>query len=188
MIKINLVPVKEKKKRKEFLIGFFVVVVFAVIAMGMFWIYIQRVRVRSDLKKEISQIEEESKGYQDKINEVKDLQNKEASLETFKKTIKGISETQRKIVVAFDQLASSLPDGIWFTKINQGVGADANKFIIDCYSFSPSILKNYFSGLQKPGGLLKEPTLDLKNVTASAGNNKQVQQFEITVKVADQGS
>ncbi len=188
MIKINLVPVKEKKKRKEFLIGFFVVVAFAIIAMGMFWIYIQRVQVRSDLKIEISQIEEESKGYQDKINEVKDLQNKEASLEAFKKTIQSISETQRKIAVIFDQLALNLPKGIWFTKINQGLGGDTNKFVVAGYSFSPSVLKNYFSEIQKPGGLLKEPTLDLKSVTAAVGNNKQIQQFEITVKVAEQGS
>jgi Tfp pilus assembly protein PilN len=162
--------------------------VFAIIAMGMFWTYVRRVQVRSNLRKEIGQIEEESKGYQEKINEVKDLQNKEASLDVFKKTIKSISETQRKIVVAFDQLALSLPSGIWFTKINQGPGADANKFVVDGYSFSPSVLKNYFSEIQKPGGLLKEPTLDLKSVTASVGNNKQIQQFEITVKVLDQGS
>ncbi len=188
MIKINLVPVKEKKKRKEFLIGFLVVIVFAIIAMGLFWIYIQRVQVRSNLKSEISQIEEESKGYQDKINEVKDLQNKEASLDTFKKTIKSISETQRKIVVAFDQLALILPEGIWFTGINQGKGADTNKFIVDGYSFSLSALKKYFSDIQKPGGVMKEPTLDLKNVIAPVGLNKQVQQFEITIKVADQSS
>jgi Tfp pilus assembly protein PilN len=188
MIKINLVPVKEKKKRKEFLIGFLVVVIFSIIAMGMFWIYIQRVQVRSDLKKEISQIEEESKGYAEKITEMKDLQNKEANLDAFKKTIKSISETQRKIVVAFDQLALNLPNGIWFTKINQGSGVDANKFIVAGYSFSPTVLKNYFSEIQRPGGLLKEPTLDLKSVTASVGNNKQIQQFEITVKVTDQGS
>src|SRR5258708_36424055 len=91
MIKINLVPVKEKKKRKEFLIGFFLVVAFANIAMGMFWIYIQRVQVRSDLKKKIRQIEEESKGEQDKNKKMKELQKKEANIEAFKKTIKNNS-------------------------------------------------------------------------------------------------
>jgi hypothetical protein len=81
-----------------------------------------------------------------------------------------------------------LPTGIWYSGISQGKGADSNKFIVDGYAFSPYILKNYFSEIQKPGGLMKEPTLDLKNATAPVGNNKQVQQFEITIKVADQGS
>ena|ERR1039457_190135 len=188
MIKINLVPVKEKKKRKEFLIGFFVVIVFVIIALGMFWIYIQRVQVRSNLKKEISQIEEESKGYADKIKEVNELKMKEESLEGFKKTVKSISETQRKVIVGIDQLALDLSNGVWFTSVTQGRDKDSNKFIVDGYAFSPSNIKSFFDTIQKPGGLLKEPTLDVKNFSAPIGNNKQIQQFEITAKVAEQGS
>lgn len=188
MIKINLVPIKEKKKRKEFLIIFFVGIFFLVIALGMFWIYVQRVQVRSGLKSEISQIEEESKGYQEKINEIKDLETKETSLDNFKKTINGISETQRKVIAGIDQLALALPDGVWLTSLSQGKAADSSKFIVDGYSFSQSSLRSYFEAIQKPGGLLRDPTLDVKSFSAPVGNNKQIQQFEITAKVADQGS
>lgn len=188
MIKINLVPVKEKKKRKEFLILFFVAVFFLVIALGMFWIYVQRIRVKSDLKREIGQIEEESKGYQEKINEIKDLENKEAGLEAFKKTIKGISGTQRNVIVGIDQLALALPAGVWLTSLSQGKGADSDKFVLAGYSFSQAGLRSYLETLQKPGGLLKDATLDVKNFSAAVGNNKQIQQFEITARVMELGS
>jgi len=188
MIKINLVPVKEKKKRKEFLILFFVAVFFMVMALVMFWIYIQRVRVKSNLKNEIAQIDEGSKGYQEKINEIKDLESKEASLAGFKKTIKDISETQRKVIVGIDQLALAMPEGVWLTSLSQGKGADSNKFDLVGYAFSQSSLRSYIEVIQKPGGLMKDATLDVKNISAPVGNNKQIQQFEITAKVVDQGS
>ena len=188
MIKINLLPVKEKKRRKEFLIGFFVVVVLFILFLGMAWIYLQRVRVRGNLKNEITQIKEESKSYEDKIAEIKELQTKETSLENFKKTIKSIAEVQRKIIVGVDQVALNLPENVWIYNLIQGKGADLNKFIIDGYAFSTVDLKNYFYSLQKPGLYLKEVTLDLKNVSALFGTNKQIQQFEITTRVTDQGS
>ena len=187
MIKINLVPVKEKKKRKEFLIVFFVGLFFLVVALGMFWIYIQRVQAKSALKKEISQIDEESKGYQEKINEIKDLETKENSLESFKKTIGGISETQRKVVAAVDQLALAMPDGVWLTSLSQAKGGDANKFIVDGYAYSQSSLRSYLDAIQKPGGQMKDSTLDVKSFQSPVGNNKQMLQFEITAKTADSG-
>jgi len=188
MIKINLLPVKEKKRRKEFMVGFVIVVVLILISLGMSWIYLQRVRMRSNLKNEISQIKEESKTYEDKINEIKELEAKEASLDGFKKTIKNIAEIQRKVIVAVDQLALLMPSGVWLTNLTQGKGADGNKFIVDGYAYSMIDLNNYFNSIQRPGAYLKDATIDLKNASVPYGNNKQIQQFQITAKVMDQGS
>jgi len=188
MIKINLVPIKEKKKRKEVLVVFCVVLVLIVAILGMAWIYLGKQQVKRNLLSEIEKIKEESKGYEDKINEIKDLESKEASLEAFKKTIKGIAETQRKVIVAVDQLALGLPDGVWITNLAQGKGADTNKFTVQGYAFTQSNLQNYFDFVQKPGSFLTDATVDLKNISAAVGNNKQIHQFEISVKVPDQGS
>ena len=105
MITINLVPVKERKKRKEIIIIFSVLSVFIVVVLIMAYAYAQRLSTASNLNKQIEEVEKESEGYQDKINEVKDLENKQTNVDAFKKTIKGISETQREILVAIDQLA-----------------------------------------------------------------------------------
>jgi Tfp pilus assembly protein PilN len=187
MIKINLVPVKEKKRRKDFFayfcLGLAVVVVFLIMA----YIFAQRLSVANDLNKQIEDVKKESEGYQDKINEVKDLQTKEANVDTFKKTIKGISETQRKILVAIDQVALNLPDGVWLTNISQGQGNDTNKFTIQGYSFAETNLQLYVTNLQRPTGLLKEVTVDEKNSMAASGLNK-IHLFQIIFKILDQGT
>lgn len=185
MIKINLLPVKEKKKRKELFVFFCITIIFAVLALAMVWIYGKRLAVKNDLKKQIEQVKEESKSYEEKIAEIKELQNKETSLEVFKKTVKSITETQRKVIVAIDQLALTLPNGVWFTGMTQGKGADANKFTVQGYAFTRSNLQDYFNALRKPNKFLKEVTFDIKNVSAAVGNNKQIHQFEISAKVAD---
>jgi Tfp pilus assembly protein PilN len=187
MITINLVPVKEKKKRKEFLVIFSAAVALIFVVLVMAYIYFQRWNTANDLSNQIREVDKESESYQDKINEVKELESKEANLDAFKKTIKGISETQRKILVAVDQTALNLPDGVWLTNILQGTGNDENKFSIQGYSFAEENLQNYVTNLQRPTGLLKEVTVDEKNSTATAGSNK-VHQFQINFRVADQGT
>lgn len=188
MIKVNLIPIKEKKKRKELLVVFSGVAISIAVVLVLAYIYGTRLREADALNKQIADVQKESEGYQDKINEIKDLESKEASLEAFKKTIKGISETQRKIIVAMDQLALNLPEGIWFTSIVQGRGADFNKFTLQGYTFSQMALQKYCDDLRRPGGLLKDVTCDIKSMAAAVGTNKQIQQFEISAKVPDQGS
>jgi|ERR1035438_2202786 Tfp pilus assembly protein PilN len=188
MIKINLIPVKEKKKRKEFIFILGIVSVLVVVVLALAYIYAQRLSLANDLNKQIEDVKKESEGYQDKINEVKDLQKKEDSLEVYKKTIKGISETQRKIIVAVDQAALEMPSGVWLTNFTQGAGNDSNKFTIQGYAFSESDLQKFVASLQSPAGFLKEVNLEEKNVMAANGNNKQIHQFSINFKVMDQGT
>src|SRR5258708_14341225 len=188
MIKINLVPAKEKKKRKEIIFALCAAIIFILAVLAMAYGYVARLNVANNLNQRIAKVQKESEGYKDKIAEVKDLKSKEDNLEGLKKTVKAISETQRKILVAVDQLALNLPDGIWFTKISQGTLKDANKFVLQGYSFSQVNLKNYLSNLQGPNGLLKNVACDIKNVSALVGTNKQIQQFEISVIVSDRSS
>jgi Tfp pilus assembly protein PilN len=183
MIKVNLLPVKEKKKRKQILLVLLVSFIALLIFLGLFWIYIGRIQAKSDLVLQINQVTQESQGYSDKINEIKDIQNKEASLEGFRKVIDGITDIQKNVLFAFDKIAINIPDGVWFTKITQGLKPDENKFIIDGYAFSDLSLQNYVSVLEKPGSGFTDTTFDIKSISASVGNNKQIEQFEIVTRV-----
>jgi cell division protein FtsL len=70
MIKINLVPLKEKKKQQEYIFILAGVAIAVVLASGMFWIYIQKIQTKRDLNIQIKKVEDESKGYEEKIAEV----------------------------------------------------------------------------------------------------------------------
>ncbi len=184
MIRINLIPVKEKKKRRELFIVFCVVIVLVLIAFGMAWVYGSRMSEKNNLNKKIKQVEDESKEYEEKINEEKDLEAKEASLETFKKTVKGVTDTQRKVLVAMDQLALNLPEGVWLTKVSQGRDKDSDLYTVEGYSYSAHDLQIYLNSLRKPGGMFKDVQLiTTDNILSLAGNK-----FKITTRVMDTNS
>ena len=188
MIKINLIPIKEKKKQQEFVVIVGVALFFVAVAMGMFLLYMQKRTVVNDLNRQIEEVKKESESYQDKINEIKDLQNKRDSLDAIKKTIQGISEIQRKVLAGVDQVAENIPDGIWITRIEQGRGNDSNKFIIQGLSVSGEVIDKYFSNLQRPGSLLKEVNFDEKNIAITYNTKFQLHQFEISFRVMDAGT
>ena len=186
MIKVNLLPVTEKKKRKQLVVivfvALFAVLVFAVLG----WIYVGRLQTERDLADQIKKVDQESQGYSDKIAEIKDLEARETSLDGFRKTLDSIYAVQKNVLFAFDRLAAYLPGDVWITKITQGQKPDENKFIVDGYSFSNLSLQDYLSALQKPGNGFSDTSLDIKSISASVGNNKQIQQFEITTRAVPQ--
>jgi len=185
MIKINLIPVKEKKKRTELLVIFAIAGAGLLLSLAMGGYYLKKRTVLKNLEIEIEKITEESKAYEEKIKEIKELEAKEESLKGFKATIRGIAETQRKVVVAVDDFANHLPEGVWLTNLTQRAGVESSRFILQGYSFSIDGMRAYLEKLQKPGGSMGDVSMEIRNVTAGVGANRQVHQFEISAKVLD---
>lgn len=188
MIKINLVPLKEKKKQQEYifiLVGGLIVVV---LAAGMFWFYIQKIQIKRNLNVKIKKVEDESKGYAEKIAEIEAFQQTEAKLDEANKNINDVQLVQKKVIFVLDQIALNLPDGIWINGITEGSGKDPSSFAVDGYSFSLNAVKDYFNTLTKTEGLAKDATLEIKNISALVGHNKQIVQFEIITKAMDTNS
>jgi Tfp pilus assembly protein PilN len=184
MIKINLLPVKETKRRKQMVLflyaGLLLAAVFAL--MGWFW-WVQYQKV-DDLKAQIAKVDEESKGYADKIKEVKDLQVKEASLETFRAIIKSVYDVQKKTLSALDQLAMDLGDDMRLIAIDQGVGPTADILTVKGSSLTQAAIQQYAERLRRPGGALSEPTIsDLLANQSAPGMSGRVYTFTIKVKM-----
>ncbi len=190
MIKINLVPVKEKKKRQEFFIILCSVFLLALVISGMLLIYAKRKAVVNDINKQIVEVDKEAESYKKEEDEIDAFNAQKDSLEAIKKVMTGISEIQRKVLAGVDQLGINLPEGVWLTRIEEGKDKDANLFTIQGYAVSVEKMKAYLSNLQRPGGLLKEATFDEKNVAAPLATNPNVKvhQFIISFRVADQGT
>lgn len=190
MIKINLVPVKEKKKRQEFLALFGIAVFFVAFIAVLLVFYAKRKAVVNDLNNQIAEVQKKIDSHDKESKEVDAFNAQKASLDAMKKTISGITEVQRKVLVGVDQAALNLPEGVWLTRIEQGKGNDANKFVIQGYAVSSAKMQDYLSSLQKPGNLLKEATLDVKSasVTLLTNSNIHLPQFEVSFRVADPGT
>ncbi len=196
MIKINLVPLKEKKKQQEYVFVLLGAVIAIVLATGMFWIYIQKIQTKRDLNVRIKKVEDESKGYEEKIAEITAFQDTEKRLDAANKNINDVQLVQKKVVFILDQLAKNLPDGVWLTSITQNGKKDADSFVADGCAFSLNDVNEYFDSLVKTQGLSKDATLEIKSVAgavqasgnSTVGKNKQIIQFEIITKTVDTAS
>jgi Tfp pilus assembly protein PilN len=160
MIKINLLPVKETKRRRQMVLFFYAgfLLIGGAAVLGWFW-WVQFQKV-GELKIQIAKVDEESKGYADKIKEVKDLQVKEASLETYRGIIKSVYDLQKTTLSALDQLAMDLGDDMRLISIDQGTGAEINVLTVRGSSLTQASIQQYVSRLRRPGGALSNPRLE----------------------------
>jgi Tfp pilus assembly protein PilN len=187
MIKINLIPAKERKKQKEMIYvlsaAFFLVLAFLLMA----YVYARRLSAEHGLEAQIQEVQKESEGYQDKIKEIKDVQAKEADLKTLEKTMSQISENQRKVLVAVDQAADNLPQDVWLTRIEQK--PEGGEFVITGEAASLDSAKEYFSRLKKRVKLLAGLDYTEVNMMGLSNTTKyRIQQFQITFSVLDPGT
>jgi len=183
MIKINLLPVKEKKRRQQVLIAVYIAMALVLLACLLGWLLSTRYHQLDMLKKEIAKIDEESAGYKEKIAEIKALEASQASLTAFRSIGDAIAEKHKTLIGALDQIASRLPAEVWLTGIQQGTANKANELTIRGYSFSETNLKSFAGDLGKPGGFLSQPTT-VGISYGSKSNGNTVYQFELKTNMA----
>jgi Tfp pilus assembly protein PilN len=184
MIKINLLPVKEAKRRKQMLLFVYVGLVAVVVMAGMAWFWWVQYQKVNDLNARIQKVDEESKGYEGKIQEIKDLQLKETALESFRSVIKSIYDDQKTVLGALDQLAQDMPEDVWFNNIEQGQDKDVNTLTVKGDSLSQAGIQLFANRMRKPGGFLSDPIVQDIAVRQDAANfNGSVYTFTLKVKM-----
>ncbi len=184
MIKINLLPVKEAKRRKQMLLFVYIGLVAVVLMAGMAWFWWVQYQKVNDLNVLIQKVDEESKGYEGKIQEIKDLQLKETALESFRSVIKSIYDDQKTVLGALDQMAQDLPDDVWLNNTEQGQDKDSNLLTIKGDSLSQASIQLLANRMRKPGGFLTDPIVQEITVRQNAGSfNGSVYTFTLKVKM-----
>jgi Tfp pilus assembly protein PilN len=184
MITINLLPVKETKRRRQMILFFYAgfLLLGVVAIMGWFW-WVQYQKV-GELKYQIAKVEEESKGYEEKIKEVKDLQAKEASLEVFRDVIKSVYDQQKLILAALDQLALDLGENMRLIAIDRKSGADSKSLTIKGSAMTQADIQQYVNRLRRPGGAVSNPKVeDLTTRQTVSVMNSFVYNFTLKVNL-----
>jgi Tfp pilus assembly protein PilN len=178
MIKINLLPIKEKKRRQQVLIIVYVVMALVAVAAVLGWLLSTQYRRVAELNAEIARIDDESAGYQEKIREIKELEASQAKLDGFRKIAQAVASDQRKILGSLDTIASQLPDEVWINDIDQGRDKNRNQLTIHGYSFSQPMLELFARNLGRPSAFLSGPSLTISQSSVLTENN-HVYQYEI---------
>lgn len=122
MAKINLLPWREelrKERQKQFGIAAGIAAVAMVVVIGLVHFYIAD-QISNQLSRN-SFLEAEIKKLDAKIAEIKDLEKQKTNLLARMNIIQQLQRSRPEVVHVFDELISTLPEGVYLTEIvNQG--------------------------------------------------------------------
>lgn len=120
MAKINLLPWREElrqKKQQDFVAGIGLAVAATCLLFSLGYFYIESMKSHQQRRNKI--VEDEILIVDQKITEIKDIEQKKNQLLTKIDVIQQLQESRPQIVHLFDELSKSTPEGIFLTKFVQ---------------------------------------------------------------------
>lgn len=179
MIRVNLLPIKRKKKLKAipvFIINSVLFTLAAIIASGCLFYY-----TSSQLTSLQQQKKTNEATMADLKNKIKEVENYESQKQTLdKKTgiIKQLKKNQSLPVRILSEMGNVLPNGVWL----QSMSVSGNDIKISGAGFTNEDVVNYEKNLKK-SELFTDVTLH--GTQKSTTGNVVTYQFNITCKVKE---
>ncbi|MBM3224816.1 MAG: hypothetical protein FJZ47_13565 [Candidatus Tectomicrobia bacterium] len=123
MIRINLLPAREARRRVELRhqLQLAVVVLFAALGGGA-WGYMAQQNELAARQQELAGIEEEIKRLEAVIKEVQKFETQKSVMEKKVSAIEDIKLKQRRPARVLDEISRNLPDQMWLTSIKDAGG------------------------------------------------------------------
>ncbi|MHB8882245.1 MAG: PilN domain-containing protein [Thermodesulfovibrionales bacterium] len=177
MIKVNLLPVKKKKKAKQipgFLIATFLITV-AVAAVVLYYYY--SLNNEADNKRKLITRNEQTIAELDrKIKDVADFEKRNADYKARKDIIEKLGKSKTIPVKVIDEVSSVLPAGVWLTALDlKGTG-----LTLSCTGFSNTDVVNFVNNLKASK---RFADVFLRESIQTPVSGYSVYTFSITLKV-----
>ncbi|MBI5639032.1 MAG: PilN domain-containing protein [Nitrospirae bacterium] len=145
MIKINLLPVKKKKKAKPLptfvIAGFGLFILTAAIMAYLFYFYNAKLLTR---KNQVAENEKKILELKEKIRAVEDYEKRNADFKRRKEIIEQLGKNKTIPVKALDEISALLPAGVWVNSMDMR-GTDIN---LSCTAFTNTDVVNYVNNLK----------------------------------------
>lgn len=148
MIKINLLPVKEAKKKQkvlnQLLVGFFVILAACTLLVLLQMNKQQEVQT---LKDEVQDLKSKQKEYKDVDENIKKLEDTEKRLKKKMKSINDLQEGREFFIKVLDKFSESVPPNqVWIKKIDYN-GEKGGKIKVDGYSYDKDAVAVFMGNL-----------------------------------------
>ncbi|VAX30606.1 hypothetical protein MNBD_NITROSPIRAE02-626 [hydrothermal vent metagenome] len=170
MIRINLLPVKRKKKPKP-VPGFIIATVIAtvIVLVGVLFTYV-------NIKEEVKSLQAKKTSNEQKLQ---DLKKKLKALENYETLVKAVERKKGVIlqlrknqgvpVRLMDELSKNLPNGIWLKELK----VKGNLVDIEGYAFTNSDVVKYVNRLKKSSLFSSVYLAESKRKEISEGGSKE---------------
>ena len=175
MIRINLLPhreIRRKQQQKEFFVMLGAV---AVLGAGI-WLaahiyYSRQLETQNDgnayLEGEIAKLDKD-------IDKIKELKEKTAVLLQRKKVVESLQANRAETVYLLDQLVRQLPEGVYLKAVQQ----KGNKVNINGFAQSNARVSTFMRNLESSSYLEKPNLIEIKAVT---DKNSRLSEFSLNV-------
>lgn len=178
MIKINLLPVKKKKKKAKpipgFVIGGIGAFVVTALVMGyLFYFFNSRL---GDRKKTVAENEKTLADLAQKIKAVEDFEKKNAEFKKQKELIEQFSMNRLVPVMVIDEISLQLPVGVWVNNLS----LTGDTVTMSCTGFNNTDVVNYVTNL-KSSKIFSD--INLQESVQANVTGFSVYNFRVTFKV-----
>lgn len=176
MARINLLPWrdelrKERQKQFQVIAGLAAVLMLAIIML----VHIRMGAIADNQQSRNTYLEKEIKVLDKRIKEIKDLEKEKARLLARMDIIQQLQGSRPQVVHVFDELVTTLPDGIYLTNIkNAGAGITLNGF-----AQSNARVSSYMRKVDN-AGWLADPRLNVIETKDQKG--QRISKFTLNVR------
>ena len=177
MIKVNLLPIKKKKKAKRvptFAVAALALAGVSVVVM-LYLLYFFNAKFE-DRKKKIAENEQKIAELEKKIKDVADYEKRNQDYKMRKDIIEQLGKSKTIPVKVLDEVSKQLPNGVWLTAFDFR-GADLT---LNCIGFTNTDVVNYVNNL-KNSKLFSD--VYLRESVQAQSSGFSVYNFSITMRV-----
>ncbi|GAB4347655.1 MAG: type 4a pilus biogenesis protein PilN [Gammaproteobacteria bacterium] len=181
MARINLLPWREelrKARQKQFAFVAVGTVVFA--ALVAVYVHIHIAGLIEDQNRRNNYLKEQIRIVDSQIREIQELEKTKANLLARMNVIQELQRSRPQIVRLFDELVTTLPDGVYLTKIEQ----KGNSLTLDGIAQSNARVSAYMRNVDA-SEWLESPRLEI--IEASKEEERRNAKFKLHFKQADVG-
>jgi type IV pilus assembly protein PilN len=181
MAKINLLPWREehrKQQQHDFVMS--LVAAAAMTCFLFFLVYMQIDAMKEYQQKRNKVVQDEITLVDKKITEIKDIESKKRKLMTKIDVIQKLQESRPEIVHLFDELAKSIPEGVFLTKFKQ----TGKSLELTGKAQSNARVSSYMRGVEA-SSWLESPVLKVIKGQAKTSNG-QLNDFSMIAKQGNQ--
>lgn len=181
MARINLLPWREEKRRqrqRQFNVILIAVGAASAVVLGLVYVGYDSAIAGQNARNQF--LTDQIKLMDDKIAQIKDLQEKKQRLLARMQIIEQLQESRPIEVHLFDQLVKTLPSGVYLTSVSQG----GDNLTIQGVAESSARVSTYLRNIDA------SPWLGSPNllVVQKDPNKSGAQNFSITAKVVDKAA
>jgi type IV pilus assembly protein PilN len=178
MIRINLLPAREARRRIELRHQLQIAIVAVLVVVGgSVWAYTIQNSELTARRQELARVEEEIKRLEEIIKEVQKFETKKTQMEKKVGAIEDLKYTQNRPARLLEEISHSLPDQMWLSSIKDTGGA----LQISGKSFDNVGIAAFMENLERSPSF---ETVELVESKSELMQGRQVVAFTVVARIA----